>query len=172
MASLAIAVVCPTWSGLRRLTTGERPQVDDVIWRGDVRLSTRRSFVSWLLSEIAAGMGASMGREAPRRDRIGGDPSHWLDRESPAVGQGDHPRRSARSTRGRDCVGAFALVGAAAMIGAALQAPLARLVLAVELTHPTMSIIVAMIVATFLATALSRAIDGSSISPARLPAPD
>ncbi len=58
------------------------------------------------------------------------------------------------------------------MIGAALQAPLARLVLAVELTHPTMSIIVAMIVATFLATALSRAIDGSSISPARLPAPD
>ncbi len=57
------------------------------------------------------------------------------------------------------------------MIGAALQAPLAGLVLAVELTHPTMSIIVAM-VATFPATALSRAIDGYSIDTARLPAPD
>ncbi|MDA8297532.1 MAG: chloride channel protein [Actinomycetota bacterium] len=361
VASLAIAgaFVGPAWYGLRRLTPTERSEVDDVIWRGDARLSARRSFVSGILSEIAVGMGASMGREsAPKlmggvAGSLGAD---WLGLSTPqrrllvACGAGaglaavynvplggalftaellvgsialpivlpalacsgiatavawcylpehatyvDIPtyhfslslltwgaiagplvgliasgairligwtashKLSGKATilgplvafsilgavgvafpalfgNGKDMahraflgegsalvllalfalkplvtalclgsgatgglftpflstgavlgaaagiawsqlwpgtpIGAFALVGAAAMIGAALQAPLAGLVLVVELTHSGMAIIVPMIVATFLATALSRAIDGYSIYTARLPAPD
>ncbi|HLI45284.1 MAG TPA: chloride channel protein [Acidimicrobiales bacterium] len=67
-------------------------------------------------------------------------------------------------------VGAFALVGAAAMLGSAIQAPLAGLVLVVELTHTGFSIFVPIIAATFLATAVARHVDGYSIYSARLPA--
>jgi CIC family chloride channel protein len=66
-------------------------------------------------------------------------------------------------------IGAFALVGAAAMIGAAMQAPLAGLVLVLELTHGGFNISVPMIAATVIATVLVRQIDGYSIYSARLP---
>jgi H+/Cl- antiporter ClcA len=67
-------------------------------------------------------------------------------------------------------VGAYAMVGAAAMIGAAMQAPLAGLVLVLELTRNGFQLMVPMIAATAIATAVSRYIDGYSIYSARLPA--
>jgi H+/Cl- antiporter ClcA len=66
-------------------------------------------------------------------------------------------------------VGAFALVGAAAMIGASMQAPLAGLVLVLELTHIGFSLVIPMMAATVIATLLVRQIDGYSIYSARLP---
>ncbi len=66
-------------------------------------------------------------------------------------------------------VGAFALIGSAAMLGASIQAPLAGLLLVVELTHSGLSLMVPLMAATFLATAVSRWIDGYSIYSARLP---
>jgi H+/Cl- antiporter ClcA len=66
-------------------------------------------------------------------------------------------------------IGAFALVGAAAMVGAAMQAPLAGLVLVLELTHDGFNIAVPMIAATVIATLLVRQVDGYSIYSARLP---
>jgi H+/Cl- antiporter ClcA len=66
--------------------------------------------------------------------------------------------------------GAYAMVGAAAMIGAAMQAPLAGLVLVLELTRNGFQLMVPMIAATAIATAVSRYIDGYSIYSARLPA--
>jgi chloride channel protein, CIC family len=66
-------------------------------------------------------------------------------------------------------VGAYAMVGAAAMIGAAMQAPLAGLVLVIELTRSGFQLMVPMIAATAIATAVSRYIDGYSIYSARLP---
>jgi H+/Cl- antiporter ClcA len=66
-------------------------------------------------------------------------------------------------------IGAFAIVGAAAMIGASMQAPLAGLVLVLELTHSAFSLAVPMMAATAIATFLVRQIDGYSIYSARLP---
>jgi len=66
-------------------------------------------------------------------------------------------------------LGAFALVGAAAMIGATMQAPLAGMVLVLELTHGGFSIMIPMLAATVIATFLVRHIDGYSIYSARLP---
>ena len=65
-------------------------------------------------------------------------------------------------------VGAYAMVGAAAMIGAGIQAPLAALALVLELTHSDFAIMVPMVIATVLATAVTRHIDGYSIYSARL----
>jgi H+/Cl- antiporter ClcA len=67
-------------------------------------------------------------------------------------------------------VGACALVGAAAMIGAAMQAPLAALVIVLELTHTGFSLMVPMTAATVGATAIARYLDGYSIYSARLSA--
>jgi H+/Cl- antiporter ClcA len=69
-------------------------------------------------------------------------------------------------------VGAFALVGAAAMIGASMQAPLAGLVLVLELTHVGFTLVIPMMAATAIATVLVRQIDGYSIYSARLPQRD
>jgi CIC family chloride channel protein len=66
-------------------------------------------------------------------------------------------------------IGAFALVGAAAMIGASMQAPIAGLVLVMELTHNGFSLMIPMMAATSIATYLVRQIDGYSIYSARLP---
>jgi H+/Cl- antiporter ClcA len=66
-------------------------------------------------------------------------------------------------------VGAFALIGAAAMIGAAMQAPLAGLVLVIELTHTGFNLMIPMMTATAIATLMVRQIDGYSIYSARLP---
>ncbi len=65
--------------------------------------------------------------------------------------------------------GAYALVGAAAMLGASIQAPLAGLVLVVELTHSGFNLMIPIMVATFLATLVARHLDGYSIYSARLP---
>ena len=62
------------------------------------------------------------------------------------------------------------MVAAAAMIGAAMQAPATGLVLVLELTHAGFGIMVAMVVATGLATLVVRTLDGYSIYSARLPA--
>jgi CIC family chloride channel protein len=66
-------------------------------------------------------------------------------------------------------VGAFALVGAAAMLGAGLQAPLTGLVLVLEFTGTTNALILPMVVATVLATTVTRYLDGYSIYSVRLP---
>lgn len=66
-------------------------------------------------------------------------------------------------------VGAFAIVGAAAMLGSSIQAPLAGLVLVLELTHSDFAIMVPVMAATFLATLVARHLDGYSIYSARLP---
>jgi H+/Cl- antiporter ClcA len=65
-------------------------------------------------------------------------------------------------------VGAYAMIGAAAMMGASLQAPLSALVLVFELTQSGLGIVVPMIIATVIATTVSRRIDGYSIYSARL----
>lgn len=67
-------------------------------------------------------------------------------------------------------VGAYALVGAAALIGAGMQAPLAGLLMVLELTHTGFGIMVPLVAATFLATATARWLDGYSIYSARLAA--
>jgi H+/Cl- antiporter ClcA len=67
-------------------------------------------------------------------------------------------------------VGSYALIAAAAMIGAAMQTPLAALALVVELTHTADTLIVPMVIATMLATAVARYLDGYSIYSSRLPA--
>ncbi len=55
------------WFGLRRYTSGETSDVDDVVWEEDARLSFRRSLGTSIISEIVIGMGASLGREnAPK----------------------------------------------------------------------------------------------------------
>lgn len=66
VAALAIAgaFVGPAWYLLRRWTPGEHSEVDEAIWAGDARLSPRRSFLRGVLSEVAIGMGASIGRES------------------------------------------------------------------------------------------------------------
>ena len=61
---IAGAVVGPAWYVLRKYTKGEKSEVDEVLWAGDGRLSARRSFLSGVISEVAIGMGASIGREA------------------------------------------------------------------------------------------------------------
>jgi chloride channel protein, CIC family len=66
--------------------------------------------------------------------------------------------------------GAYAVIGAAAMIGAAMQAPLAGLALVLELTRSGFDLMVPMVAATVLATAVVRYLDGYSIYSARLPA--
>lgn len=62
------------------------------------------------------------------------------------------------------------MIGAAAMIGAAMQAPLSAVTLVLELTHSGFEIMVPMMAATVLATAVARHIDGYSIYSARLAA--
>jgi H+/Cl- antiporter ClcA len=67
-------------------------------------------------------------------------------------------------------LGAYAMVGAAAMIGAAMQAPLAALVLVVELTDSGLGLSIPIVAATVIATVVTRYLDGYSIYSARLPA--
>ncbi len=55
------------------------------------------------------------------------------------------------------------------MIGAAMQAPLAGLVLVLELTHSSFTLAVPMMAATLIAAFIVRQVDGYSIYSARLP---
>ncbi len=64
---------------------------------------------------------------------------------------------------------AYAMLGASAALGAGLQAPLTGLVLILELTHTGLQITVPIILITFIATSISRRLDGYSIYSARLP---
>ncbi|HTX00398.1 MAG TPA: chloride channel protein, partial [Acidimicrobiales bacterium] len=50
------------WYVLRRLTPGQRTEVDDAAWTGKP-LAFWRSFLSGLISEVVIGMGGSIGRE-------------------------------------------------------------------------------------------------------------
>lgn len=62
--AVAGAVGGLAWFLWRRVTAGERSDVDDAVWRGTGELSFRRSLGSGLISEVVVGMGASIGREA------------------------------------------------------------------------------------------------------------
>ena len=57
------AVVGPAWFLLRRLTAGSS-DVDDSVWSGTGELAFRRSLGTGVISEVAVGAGASLGREA------------------------------------------------------------------------------------------------------------
>jgi chloride channel protein, CIC family len=65
-------------------------------------------------------------------------------------------------------LGAFAMIGAAAMIGATMQAPLSGLVLVLELTRSDLALALPMMLATLIATVVSRQVDGYSVYSARL----
>ena len=55
------------WFLLRRYTSGEKADLDDVVWGDGARLSLRRSLGTSVISEVVIGMGASIGREnAPK----------------------------------------------------------------------------------------------------------
>jgi len=55
------------WFLLRCYTSGEKSELDDVVWGDGARLSFRRSLGTSLISEVVIGMGASIGREnAPK----------------------------------------------------------------------------------------------------------
>jgi H+/Cl- antiporter ClcA len=55
------------WFLLRRYTSGEKSEIDDVVWGEGARLSFRRSLGTSVISELVIGMGASIGREnAPK----------------------------------------------------------------------------------------------------------
>jgi chloride channel protein, CIC family len=55
------------WFLLRRYTSGEKTELDDVVWGDGARLSFRRSLGTSVISEVVIGMGASIGREnAPK----------------------------------------------------------------------------------------------------------
>ena len=66
LAVLAIAgaISGPAWYVLRRATRGESSDLDDELWTGTGDLSFRRSLGTSVLSEVAVGAGASLGREA------------------------------------------------------------------------------------------------------------
>lgn len=66
LAALGIggAVVGVAWYLLRRFTAGHRADLDDSVWAGHGELSFRRAFLSSVISEVAVGSGASLGREA------------------------------------------------------------------------------------------------------------
>lgn len=69
VVALTVAgAVCGTaWFVWRRLTSTQRSDTDDAIWRGTGQLSFLRSIGTGLISEVAVGMGASIGREnAPK----------------------------------------------------------------------------------------------------------
>jgi len=66
-------------------------------------------------------------------------------------------------------LGAYALIGAGAMLAAALQAPLAGIVLTLELTQTTFGLAVPIVIAAGLATVVARYLDGYSIYTSRLP---
>ena len=68
-------------------------------------------------------------------------------------------------------IGAYAMIGAAAMIGAGMQAPLTAIAFVLELTHSGFAIMVPIALATAIATAVARHIDGYSIYSARLAKP-
>ncbi len=67
-------------------------------------------------------------------------------------------------------IAAYAVLGAGAMLGAGLQAPLAAIVLTIELTHSTIDLAFPLLVAIGLATITARYLDGYSIYSSRLPA--
>jgi len=52
------------WYLIRRFTPGEPSDLDESLWQGTGWLSFRRSFASSVVSEVAVGSGASLGREA------------------------------------------------------------------------------------------------------------
>jgi H+/Cl- antiporter ClcA len=63
-----------------------------------------------------------------------------------------------------------AVVGAAALTGATMQAPLAAVVLIIELTGNTQGLLLPVVLATATATLVARYLDGYSVFSARLPA--
>lgn len=74
---VAGAVAGVAWFLLRRLTRGERSDIDDSVWNGTGELSFRRCMGTSLISEVVVGLGGSLGREsAPKL--MGGAAASWL----------------------------------------------------------------------------------------------
>ncbi len=68
------------WYLLRRVTHGERTELDDVIWANRGELSFRRSLGTGVISEVVIGLGASLGREAAPKTvggAVGGLAGRW-----------------------------------------------------------------------------------------------
>ena len=96
-----------------------------------------------------------------------------MSRASRSVGDGDGAECDVEGVGGVGSAGwarVFALVGAAAMLGAGMQAPLTALVLILEITHTGFGLTVPLAIATALATAVARRVDGYSIYSGRLAA--
>jgi H+/Cl- antiporter ClcA len=66
-------------------------------------------------------------------------------------------------------LGSYAVIGGAAVLAASMQAPLAAIVLLLELTHKVDGLMVPMLLAVVEATVLSRLLRAHSIYSARLP---
>ncbi len=66
-------------------------------------------------------------------------------------------------------LGSYAVIGGAAVLAAGMQAPLAAVVLLLELTHKVDGLMVPMLIAVVEATVISRLMKARSIYSARLP---
>ena len=66
-------------------------------------------------------------------------------------------------------LGSYAVIGGAAVLAASMQAPLAAVVLLLELTHKVDGLMVPMLLAVVEATVISRMLRARSIYSARLP---
>lgn len=58
------ALVGPAWYVVRRRYRSQSTDVDDAVWTGTGELPFRRSLATGVISEVAVGAGASLGREA------------------------------------------------------------------------------------------------------------
>lgn len=143
IAPLLVAGVVggPAWYLLRRYTQGETSEVDDAVWRGDSRLSFRRSLGTSIISEVVVGLGASLGREqAPKLmgGASGSVVSHWL-------GLTSAQRR------------VVVACGAGAGLAAVYNVPLGGALFTVEimLGAITLSTVLPALVCSFIATAIA-----------------
>ncbi|MGH7918737.1 MAG: chloride channel protein, partial [Candidatus Dormibacteraceae bacterium] len=68
VALLVAGVLCGgAWYLVRRYTPGAKTNAEDEVWTGTGNISFRRGIVVAVFSEVAVGLGASMGREAAPR---------------------------------------------------------------------------------------------------------
>jgi len=135
----AVAGVC--WFWLRRITAGERSDLDDQLWTGDGSLSFRRSLGTSVLSEFVVGAGASLGREAAPK-LMGGAVASWL-----ATWRGLTPPQRRL----------LVACGAGAGMGAVYNVPLGGALITAELLYGslTLPVILPALACSWIATAVS-----------------
>jgi chloride channel protein, CIC family len=142
------------WYWLRRRTQGEPSEIDEAVWNGDGRLSFRRCLGTSVISGIVIGMGASIGREAAPKLLGGASASVLAD-----WGTVPAAAAAARGVRWRRGAGRGVQLGGALFTGPVIG-----------LTHSGSGLMVPMMAATVLATAVAFYVDGYSIYSSRLPA--